>query len=242
MCNPDASATEPVELNRQSTCIPGHPVFRVMLRLCTFRGFYVARDSKWLSKPSTRSWTGTVPPACRPAGQWLTNVGWMSNNVPFLFTKMWSELKMVGRGQWLYSNHRRDLGTVEFRNTKVWLTIFPLLREGNYLNEFRGIETEEDRKAPFLNLALWKTITVAVVAGTEGTLFNVQGEARRADREVKERFPTSTKRVQSLTHTPLQDFHFLLPHRTPEGRKCSKHTGLSAQLWTPNQRAKNNIK
>lgn len=144
-----ASATEPVELNRQSTCIPGHPVFRVMLRLCTFRGFYVARDSKWLSKPSTRSWTGTVPPACRPAGQWLTNVGWMSNNVPFLFTKMWSGLKMVGGGQWLYSNHRRDLGTVEFRNTKVWLAIFPLLREGNYLNRFRGIETEEDRKAPF---------------------------------------------------------------------------------------------
>lgn len=242
MCDPDASATEPVELNRQSTCIPGHPVFRVMLRLCTFRGFYMARDSKWLSKPSTRSWTGTVPPPCRPAGQWLTNVGWMSNNVPFLFTKMWSGLKMVGGGQWLCSNHRRDLGTAEFRNTNVWLAIFPLLREGNYLNEFRGIETEEDRKAPFLNLALWKTIAVTVVAGTEGTLFNVQGEARRANREVKERFPTSTKRVQSLTHTPLQDFHFLLPRHTPEGRKCSKHTGLSAQHWTPNQRAKNNIK
>lgn len=241
MCDPATSATEPVELNRQSTCIPGHPVFRVM-RLCTFRGFYMARDSKWLSKPSTRSWTGTVPPPCRLVGQWLTNVGWMSNNVPFLFTKMWSELKMVGRGQWLYSNHRCDLGTAECRNTKVWLTIFSLLREGNYLNKCRGNETEEDRKAPFLNLAVSKTITFAVVAGTEGTLFNVQGEARQANREVKERFPTSTKRVQSLTHAPLQAFHFLLPHHTPERRKCSKHTGLSAQLWTPNQRAKNNIK
>lgn len=120
-----------------------------------------------------------------------------------------------------------NLGIVEFCKTKVWLTIFPHWRERNCHDKFRGTETE-DRNAPFLKLAVWKTITVTVVAGTEGTLFNGQGEAQRADGEVKERFPTSTKRAQSLTHTPLQDF--LLLHHTTEGRKCSKHTGLSARL------------
>lgn len=106
-CDPNASATEPMELNRQSTCIPGHPVFRVMLHLCTFHGLYVAWDSKWLSEPPTRSRTGPVSPPCRLAGQWLTNVGWLTNNVPFLFTKMWSKLKMVGgQSHCLYSNHR----------------------------------------------------------------------------------------------------------------------------------------
>lgn len=99
---PDASATEPMDLNRQSTCIPGHPVFHVMLHLCTFHGFHVTWDSKWLTEPSTKSRTGPVYPPCKPAGQWLTNVGWLSNNGPFVFTKMWSNLKMVGgQSQWL---------------------------------------------------------------------------------------------------------------------------------------------
>lgn len=67
MCDLNASANELVELNRQSTCIPDHPVFRAMLSLCTFCG-YVTRDSKWLSKPSRRSRTGPVPPPCRLPG------------------------------------------------------------------------------------------------------------------------------------------------------------------------------
>lgn len=80
-------------------------------------------------------------------------------------------------------------------------------------------------------------MTVTVVAGTEETLFNVQGEARQAGREVKERFPTSTKRVQSLTHDPHQDFHFLRPHHTPEWRKYNEHIGT----FSSNQNSQTNV-